>query len=135
LAGAVKQLQIGFARYVHGRLIVSISSPSSAVVSGGLMGIPGSVIMGIDTPSPHCQRNHLLVSKRRLNRSPGCGDTRVGTPMYQSIIFAIIVYLTPSLLLVALLTCREGFSVRDESADGEQRAYLFDEELRPSRER
>jgi hypothetical protein len=54
--------------------------------------------------------------------------------MYQSIIFAIIVYLTPSLLLVALLTCREGFSARDESANGEQRAFRLDEELRPIRE-
>jgi hypothetical protein len=55
--------------------------------------------------------------------------------MYQSIIFAILLYLTPSLLLVALLTCREGFSAREELADVEQRAYLFDEELRPGRER
>jgi hypothetical protein len=55
--------------------------------------------------------------------------------MYQSIIFAITLYLTPSLLLVALLTCRKGFSVRDEAADGEQQAYIFHEELHPSRER
>jgi hypothetical protein len=93
------------------------------------MGYAGSVFMGIGKPSPHCQRNHLLVSNRRLKWPPGCGDT-VGAPMFQSIIFAIILYLTPSLLLVALLTCREGFSTRDQQQD-----YLFDEELRPSRER
>ena len=58
------------------------------------------------------------------------GRRGVGAPMFQSIIFAIILYLTPSLLLVALLTCREGFSTRDQQQD-----YLFDEELRPSRER
>ena len=29
--------------------------------------------------------------------------------MIQSIMFAIVLYLTPSLLLVAFLTCREGF--------------------------
>jgi hypothetical protein len=50
--------------------------------------------------------------------------------MLQSIIFGVVLYLTPSLLLVALLTCRESFSAR-----GEQRTYLFDEDLRPSRER
>ena len=65
----------------------------------------------------------------------GVGTLAWGTPMYQSIIFAIILYLTPSLLLVALLTCREGFSACDELAGGEERAYLFDEDLRPSRER
>jgi len=29
--------------------------------------------------------------------------------MIQSIMFAIVLYLTPSLLLVALMMCREGF--------------------------
>jgi hypothetical protein len=29
--------------------------------------------------------------------------------MIQSVIFAVMLYLTPSLLLLALLTCREGF--------------------------
>jgi hypothetical protein len=29
--------------------------------------------------------------------------------MIQSIMFAAVLYLTPSLLLVALMTCREGF--------------------------
>ena len=29
--------------------------------------------------------------------------------MIQTITFAIVLYLTPSLLLVALMTCREGF--------------------------
>jgi hypothetical protein len=32
-----------------------------------------------------------------------------GTLMIQTIMFAIALYLTPSLLLVALMTCREGF--------------------------
>jgi hypothetical protein len=32
-----------------------------------------------------------------------------GTPMIQSIMFGIALYLTPSLLLVVLMTCRAGF--------------------------
>jgi hypothetical protein len=42
------------------------------------------------------------------------GTTRLGAPMVQSIIFAIVMYLTPSFLLVALLTCREGFDYQPD---------------------
>jgi hypothetical protein len=34
--------------------------------------------------------------------------------MIQSIMFAIVLYLTPSLLLVALMTCREGFGYQPQ---------------------
>jgi hypothetical protein len=44
-----------------------------------------------------------------VDRLQGCGTTRVGTAMVQSIIFAIVLYLAPSVLLLALLMCREEF--------------------------
>jgi hypothetical protein len=38
--------------------------------------------------------------------------------MVQSVIFGIVLYLTPSVLLLALLTCREEFDHWPEAASG-----------------
>jgi hypothetical protein len=55
-----------------------------------------------------------------VDRPQGLGRTRVGTPMVQSMIFGIVLYLTPSVLLLALLTCREEFDYRpDRVASGQ----------------
>ena len=44
----------------------------------------------------------------------------MATPMVQSVIFGIVLYLTPSVLLLALLTCRKQFDFRpDELESGE----------------
>jgi hypothetical protein len=59
------------------------------------------------TKSTACFRS-AVERPRRLGR------TRVGTPMVQSMIFGIVLYLTPSVLLLALLTCREEFDYRPE---------------------
>ena len=39
----------------------------------------------------------------------GLGHCAGGTPMVQSIFFGIVLYLTPSVLLLGLLACRESF--------------------------
>jgi len=42
------------------------------------------------------------------------GRTRVGTPMVQSVIFGIVLYMTPSVLLLALLMCRKQFDFQPD---------------------
>ena len=53
-----------------------------------------------------------------VDRPQGMRRTRVGTPMVQSVIFGIVLYLTPSVLLLALLTCREEFDHWPEAVSG-----------------
>jgi len=54
-----------------------------------------------------------------LQKVAGVGTTRVGTPMVQLVIFGIALYLTPSVLLLALMMCRQGFDYQpDESVLG-----------------
>ena len=71
-------------------------------------------------PPPHSQRNGLLFSTSSRYAAGVLGGTRMGTPMVQSVILGIVLYLTPSVLLLALLTCREQFDYLPDEVASEQ---------------
>jgi len=88
-------------------LAATLSSPRRVQHVAGMRLIVRHIPNEIDCLPPICRRQ---ATRDRTN-------ARVGMPMVQSVIFGIVLYLTPSVLLLALLMCRKQFDFQPDELE------------------